>query len=92
MYLKTTVKKNNFKEARDKKIFELWMACYTQEEIAGIIGCHQTVVGDVLREMADLPESLKPAASHLTDFDIPLYNVWKFKEKTPGAKHFGNKV
>jgi hypothetical protein len=25
--------------------------------------------------MADLPESYKPAASHLTDFDPPIYNV-----------------
>ena len=32
----------------------------------------------------------KPSASHLTDFDIPLYNVWKQQEKTPGSGHFGN--
>ena len=66
------------------------MACYTQQEIAEIVGCHQTVVGEVLREMAELPKSLKPAAEHITGFEIPIYNVWKFKEKTSGSEHFGN--
>jgi hypothetical protein len=47
-------------------------------------------VSRTLNEMAELPESLKPAASHLTDFDPPIYNVWKQQEKTAGAGHFGN--
>ena len=43
--------------------------------------------------MADLPNLNKSdlaAASHATDFDVPLYNVWKQQEKTGGSKHFGN--
>jgi hypothetical protein len=40
--------------------------------------------------MAELPESLKPAALHLTDFDPPLYNVWKQQKKSESGKHFGN--
>ena len=34
--------------------------------------------------MANLPKSDKPTTDHLTDFDIPLYNVWKFKEVSVG--------
>jgi hypothetical protein len=41
-------------------------------------------------EIGNLAESAKPAASHLTDFDPPLYNVWKQQTKTPGSAHFGN--
>jgi hypothetical protein len=41
---------------RNQRIFDLWLACYTQNEIVEEVGCHQTVVGDVLRESADLPE------------------------------------
>jgi hypothetical protein len=26
----------------------------------------------------------KAAATHATDFDPPLYNIWKPQEKTPG--------
>lgn len=29
-------------------------------------------------------------ASHLTDFDPPIYNIWKQQEKTSGSAHFGN--
>ena len=38
-----------------------------------------------LSEIGNLAESAKPAASHLTDFEVPLYNVWKQQEKSPGS-------
>ncbi len=78
------------KEARDKRIFELWMACYTQEEIAERERIDDRTVRDVLGEMAEVPKSLKPAADHLADFEPPIYNVWKQQEKTPGLNHPGN--
>jgi hypothetical protein len=34
-------------------------------------------VNEICSEMADLPETNKPAAAHHVDFDVPLYNVWK---------------
>jgi hypothetical protein len=30
------------------------------------------------------------AAEHATDFEPPIYNVWKQQSKTEGAAHFGN--
>lgn len=29
-------------------------------------------------------------AEHATDFDPPLYNIWKQQEKSSGSSHFGN--
>jgi hypothetical protein len=78
------------KEARNRRIFELWLACYTQEEIAEHVESERSYEDHFLRESADLPDGAKPAASHLTDFDPPLYNVWKEQEKTAGASHPGN--
>jgi hypothetical protein len=78
------------KEARDKRIFELWMACYTQKEIGEREGLTHQAVDLVLQEMAELPKIAKPIAEHLIDFDVPIYNVWKQQEKTSGSKHFGN--
>jgi hypothetical protein len=78
------------KEARNRRIFDLWLACHTQEEIASIIGCDRHDVDNLLRKTADLPDYAKPAATHATDFDPPLYNVWKQQEKTAGSAHFGN--
>lgn len=78
------------RDARNKRIFDLWMACHTQEEIAELVGCAKSQVNEVCSESAELPESNKPAASHLVDFEVPLYNVWKQQTKTAGASHFGN--
>lgn len=78
------------KEARNKRIFEMWLACYTNDEIGNEFDMTPQGVGQVLKEMAELPEVSKPAAHHLTDFDPPIYNVWKQQEKTNGVNHFGN--
>ena len=56
------------------------LACYTQDEIAAAVGCTHQAVDAVLQKTADLPEIAKPAANHLTDFDIPLYNVARDKK------------
>ena len=40
--------------------------------VAETVGCSVGTVNSVCSETADLPESLKPAAEHLTDFVVPL--------------------
>lgn len=81
------------KEAREKKIFSMWMACHTQQEIADTIGiAQQTVAGEIadFTEIGQLSESGKAAANHATDFEPPIYNIWKQQKKTTGSSHFGN--
>jgi hypothetical protein len=78
------------KESRDKRIFDLWLACWSNEEIGTAVGMTPQGVGQVLKEAADLPNVSKPSALHQTDFTPPIYNIWKQQEKTPGASHFGN--
>ena len=50
----------------------------------------QQAVNLILQESAKLPELIKPSALHQTDFDAPLYNVWRQQEKTPGSGDYGN--
>ncbi|MDG6027108.1 MAG: hypothetical protein E3K40_10470 [Candidatus Brocadia sp.] len=78
------------KESRDKKILSMWMASYTQEEISDAVGLSRSQVGGILTESAKLPKSAEAAANHLADFEVPLYNVWKFKEKSGGSSLLGN--
>ena len=79
------------KEARNNKILDLWMACNTQGEIAEAVGLNPTDKAlRVSGNMVELPKNQKPAAEHLTDFELPLYNIWKQQQKTDGSKHFGN--
>ena len=64
------------KEARNRRIFEMWMACHTQEQIAEAVGLHPTDKAlRVSGNLADLPKNQKAAADHATDFDPPIYNV-----------------
>jgi hypothetical protein len=81
------------KEARNRRIFAMWLACYTQEEIAKAENISRDRVTDIVGENADLrklPKSDLADAEHATDFDVPIYNVWKQQTKTAGSGHFGN--
>ena len=81
------------KEARDKRIFDLWLACWTQEAIAEECGCDKATVNrriDDLLQNGELSSLQQTHTAHLTDFEPPLYNIWKFKEKSEGQSHYGN--
>jgi hypothetical protein len=99
-WLSRTVKED--RDRRNAKIFDLWLSCHTQEKISEYLTSEKEEVplGTVKRLLGDGEDSLvrkvfqnqtnQAAASHATDFDVPLYNVWKQQEKTSGSKHFGN--
>jgi transposase len=79
------------KEKRDKRIFAMWLACHTHREIAKQEGISEDASEDaVSRQTAELPSGGKAASEHATDFDPPIYNVWRQQGKTPGGSHFGN--
>ncbi len=112
------------KEETSVAIQNLWLQCYTREEIAESVGCTEKIVRDVLVQIdnwqigpipGQFTENLpKDSASqktktkwekerqekiieynqenseHETDFDVPIYNVWKQQEKSEGVSHFGN--
>jgi hypothetical protein len=48
-----------------------------QEEIALAAECGQATISEVLSEKFLGTEAIKPVANHLTDFDTPIYNIWK---------------
>ena len=59
------------------------MACYENTEIASVCGCDEKTVRTVIGESAELPKLRKDeqaSAEHATDFDIPIYNIWKQQE------------
>jgi ParB-like chromosome segregation protein Spo0J len=80
------------KEARDKRIFAAWLACHTQQEIADTEGMSQPQVNEITGNIGigNLAVSDKAAAEHATNFEPPIYNVWKQQDKSAGGKHFGN--
>jgi len=71
------------------------LACHTQEEIANALV--PTVTKETVSEIVGIcqkkfseTKSDKSAAEHATDFDPPIYNVWKQQKKTNNGDHFGN--
>jgi len=81
------------KERRNRRIFDMWLACSTQQEIADEVGTSQKDVDRCLSQYGDIAALTKPhqsAASHAVEFEPPIYNVWKQQEKTSGSSHFGN--
>jgi hypothetical protein len=81
------------KEARNRRIFDLWLACWTQQEIADETGIDQGDLSKLVStfmEIGNLAKNHKAAAEHAVDFDVPIYNIWKQQNKTSGSKHFGN--
>jgi hypothetical protein len=71
----------------------MWLACHTQEEIAEACGItHPTaikVTDDFVNSVLE-NQTYKAAASHATDFEPPIYNIWKQQTKSEGSSHFGN--
>lgn len=82
------------REEENRRIFEMWMACYTQEEIAAAVGIDQSTAA---RRVADLMQNGRASELHSArdfdrdpDFALPLYNIWTFAKKTNDVAHFGN--
>jgi transcriptional regulator with XRE-family HTH domain len=82
----------DLRKERKQKIADMWMACYTQEEIAKAVGLDS---GDkslrLSGKLENFPNNQIIRAKHMEDgFDIPKYNVWTFGKKTNSIGHFGN--
>ena len=88
------------KDAREEEtrreneaIFDLYLACYTQDEIAARTGVAQDTVSEkltVLRNSFPGNISVKLANFQEDDWRRPIYNIWTFAAKTNEVAHFGN--
>ena len=81
------------KERRRKLIFDMWLACAGETEIASATELTQQAVNKelkVLQQLEGLPKVVQLAAHHEDDFKVPLYTVWAWGKKSNGVTHFGN--
>jgi ABC-type Zn uptake system ZnuABC Zn-binding protein ZnuA len=49
----------------DIRIFDMWLDCYTQEEIAEAVGCDKGTVSKFVENSFTEPNSTNPTATHL---------------------------
>ncbi len=79
------------REERKQRIFDMWLACHTQEEIAEAIELPRQTLEGLLPKLEDFPNSAKVHSQFADeDFTAPLFNVWTFAKKTNEVTHFGN--
>lgn len=71
-------------------IFDRWMACYTQSEIAELTGVSQFTISDKTKKFIELVPRNQSYKFEDSDFKPPLYNIWNFSSKTNEVSHFGN--
>lgn len=81
-------------EQRDQTIFDMWMACYTLDQIGESVGVSQPTVS---RRIESFIQNGTSSVLNKTlpfdrdqNFTPPLYNVWTFAKKTNNVGHFGN--
>jgi DNA-directed RNA polymerase specialized sigma24 family protein len=86
------------KDRQREKARALWLACQTQREIADAVGVDQKTITNWMEDVrkkseADIFLNLTSAeranATHLTDFQPPLDDVWYHGTDAPRPKHYG---
>jgi hypothetical protein len=84
------------KAEKSGQVFAMWLACHTQQEIADAVGWSQPAVKAEIdtfinfHDSGRIDKSARNLANHETDFEPPIYNVWKQQSKSEGSSHFGN--
>ena len=71
----------------------MWLACYTQEEIAAAEDVAVQTISNRIEgfsKFAHLSKNGKTHAEYLDDFATPVYNIWTNATKTNAVSHFGN--
>ena len=91
----TSRRDKDLKEERNKRIFDLWLACWTFEKIAAEVGISDRTAANIVEEKnseknADMQKFRSFANYQDADWTPPLYNVWKQQTKSNQVAHFGN--
>jgi len=82
------------RKARREKIINLYLSCYTLDEIADVVKVDKATVSREINfccKLENLPNRNKVRALFQDEeFEPQLYSVWTFAKKTNEVDHFGN--
>jgi ParB-like chromosome segregation protein Spo0J len=80
------------REERKSKIFSMYLAGYTNKEIAEITGLSEKSIYEQTTYLLTELEKSKQLLANFQDseFETPIYNVWTFAKKTNNVSHPGN--
>lgn len=89
----TSRRDKDLKAERNKRIFDLWLQCWTLEEIADETGVTIKTVDNTVKEfvISENFQKLQILANYQDEgWTPPLYNIWKQQIKSNSVSHFGN--
>ncbi len=77
---------------RNETIFDMYLACHTQQDIADVVGMKQPDVAEKIKTFIEKVPKNYSYKSHENDdgFTVPIYNIWNFGKKSNEGNHFGN--
>jgi len=81
------------REKRRKLILDLYLKCYTAEEIGEVVGLTTRTAEEEIKLLCSENGSfgkLSKVTFSEPDYAPPIYNVWAFGKKTNETSHFGN--
>ena len=79
----------DLKAERDRQIAEMWLACYTEQEIAKAVGIAERTVPNSVESAKDATWQKLRIFSEYHDptWKPPLYDVWKVQNKSNETSH-----
>ena len=84
----TSAKQEQKEEQTKQRIYDLWMNCHTQQEIADAVGISQfTVNGQIAKFIENGQVS---EINNFRNFAPEVYTTWNFGKATNEVRHFGN--
>jgi len=82
----------NKREAQEsetrRRIYDLWLACHTQQQIADTVGITQPAVNVIIADF--IKTNQKIDSDNFRNFEPQLYSIWNFARNTNEVRHFGN--
>lgn len=76
------------KEEREATIWDMWLSCHTQQEIADATGQARSSVAEILQILS---KSCGQQDSDIfRNFEPKIYNIWNFKKLTNASRVFGS--
>lgn len=84
----TSDKKKQFDADQKEQIFDLWMKCMTEQQIAEHCDISRQTIN---REIAGFAQNGQVSEmGNFRNFEPQVYDIWKFHKATNEVRHFGN--
>ncbi|MFW9989886.1 MAG: DNA methyltransferase [Candidatus Odinarchaeota archaeon] len=84
----TRNKREEFEEQQKQRIYDMWLACYKQEDIEKVVNMSH---GSVNEKIASFVNSNSNGDSDIfRNFESEIYSIWNFGKATNEVRHFGN--